>query len=244
MKKIYQKAIILKKFCEDKLTSDLYLGILKSLSYEYYDAVMDVNRDNLEEILKYVYDNTRIHHVVYKNRKYYERTNQWSWIHENNQRDNDDPDVECDEYMDACTAHPSIFPGPLQIEYVIEKIGNDIDFIAEGYDDTDEKIRQFSMIANLPLKKVLIVSDYKKFRFINHCGINKDHRGSNHCKIDLPFEDRITIELPKTLYKFAQVCYRLKSHKFDHNYEMFIGLNSSVSGKHGLTVVTKFDHGS
>lgn len=76
----------------------------------------------------------------------------------------------------------------------------------------------------------------------NPHGVNDDHRGSDHCEIELPFFSSRKLTDP-TFEQFVASLYKLKSHKFDTNYEMYCG--SKVSRRRGDYYVNlTFDHGS
>ena len=83
-------------------------------------------------------------------------------------------------------------------------------------------------------------------KLINTSGFNDDHRGSDHCRIQLPFEPTVLLRAPFTLAELLQATFRLKSHKFDFWYELFI--SASVQARPGkrtsMHVRMKFDHGS
>lgn len=51
-------------------------------------------------------------------------------------------------------------------------------------------------------------------------GINEDRRGSNHIKVALPFDNNCSITDGITFFDFIREIYKLKSHKFENNYEL------------------------
>lgn len=97
-------------------------------------------------------------------------------------------------------------------------------------------------IGKKSLNDVKILSK-KCLRLQNSHGINTDHRGSDHTKIILDFHDEFELENNCTLYKFADACYRVKSHKFDYWYELY-GAVSIKSTKSEFKIDLGFDHGS
>lgn len=77
---------------------------------------------------------------------------------------------------------------------------------------------------------------------INKDGVNPDHRGSDHCLISLPFDKELVLINP-TFDQFVIALYRLKSHKFDTWYELYI--KSIVTAQaNGYECELTYDHGS
>ena len=83
-------------------------------------------------------------------------------------------------------------------------------------------------------------------KLINTSGYNHDSRGSDRSLVQLPFETTVLLRAPFTLAELVQATFRLKSHKFDYWYELFI--SASVQARPGkrtsMHVRMKFDHGS
>ncbi|VBB18626.1 hypothetical protein YASMINEVIRUS_1111, partial [Yasminevirus sp. GU-2018] len=71
---------------------------------------------------------------------------------------------------------------------------------------------------------------------------SEDHRGSDHCLISLPTENRVRLESP-TFEKFVEALYLTKCKKFDKWYELYTGCVVTVDGSM-VTIKTKFDNGS
>jgi hypothetical protein len=94
----------------------------------------------------------------------------------------------------------------------------------------------------------------KPLRFLNTSGFNHDHRGSDHTKIILDFHSQY---VPKykintidgepyysiTFTDFVDACYRVKSHKFENHYEMFLHINCKCPPS-SFDLCLVFDHGS
>ena len=83
----------------------------------------------------------------------------------------------------------------------------------------------------------------KEINLKNENGVNKDHRGSDHTRIILDFHDNFNLPKNCTLQEFADGCYRVKSHKFYHWYELYVGASIEQSEKK-LNIHLGFDHGS
>lgn len=95
------------------------------------------------------------------------------------------------------------------------------------------------------MKDHLMFPKNYKVTLINKSGINYDHRGSNHTKIELDFHT--SWELKDNRYKtFVHGLYRIKSHKFDRCYELFLYITNVEVDRENKTIkiVLKFDHGS
>jgi hypothetical protein len=71
---------------------------------------------------------------------------------------------------------------------------------------------------------------------------SEDHRGSDHCLIELPVDTQITLQNP-TLEQLIEALWLIKYKKFDTNYEMCIG-SKILYKKNVLTLGVMFDNGS
>jgi len=69
-----------------------------------------------------------------------------------------------------------------------------------------------------------------------------DHRGSDHCLIELPVDTQITLQNP-TLEQLIEALWLIKFKKIDTNYEMCIG-SKVLYKKNILTLGVMFDNGS
>jgi hypothetical protein len=76
---------------------------------------------------------------------------------------------------------------------------------------------------------------------------NTDHRGSDHTKLILDW-NRFFVLSPKdgklTLRDIAEAIFRVKSHKFDSNYEMLLGVSEIKVTPTLITLELGFDYGS
>lgn len=128
-------------------------------------------------------------------------------------------DKYCGAYMDKCTHRAVAAQAP--IEYHVRSL---------DFSDLDVNIFPVDLRVTLH----------------NGCGINDDHRGSDHTDIYLDFNSTWVLTGP-TLRDLVEGLYRVKSHKFDRNYEMFIEATLKCLGQDGqreLHVHLVFDHGS
>lgn len=71
----------------------------------------------------------------------------------------------------------------------------------------------------------------------------EDHRGSNHCLIDLPSISNITLINP-TFNEFVETLYLSKENKFDKWYEMYTDCNIRTTNNNDITLTLNYDYGS
>jgi hypothetical protein len=83
----------------------------------------------------------------------------------------------------------------------------------------------------------------KEIKITNNHGINKDHRGSDHMIIDLPFVSNIELGCEFTLEELIIACTNLKSHKFDNCYELYCDSKCEIADNQ-IVINACFDHGS
>jgi hypothetical protein len=57
----------------------------------------------------------------------------------------------------------------------------------------------------------------------NNCGFNHDKRGSDRARIRLPFHKKVNLKKIFSLYEVLVANTKLKSHKFENDYEMYCG---------------------
>src|SRR5579872_3254557 len=87
------------------------------------------------------------------------------------------------------------------------------------------KLATFDLISQVLTDLSIPIVSSKCTRIINRSGVNADHRGSDHVRIILPFERQVELPATMTFGEFAEACYRIKSHKFDHWYELYFGVS-------------------
>jgi hypothetical protein len=83
----------------------------------------------------------------------------------------------------------------------------------------------------------------KPLTIVNSCGVNDDHRGSDHTKIVLDFHEEINLPSTCSAIELIDTFFRLKSHKFENWYEMYCGCEVDDVGVKYI-VSLDFDHGS
>lgn len=240
---------LVKKYIPKNYKLDVYTEELEITLKNY--SIVELT-SVLNDLIRYCYVTTDIAYIEYKNKKYYNSSNQW---YEREEREEDknrnyDPDIECENYMENCEfdmIHPK---NPDDVKYIIDYNKDET-----HWTDDYENIDLIRKISNANIEKVTLMG-YDFINIINKHGINHDHRGSNHCKIYLETYGNYKINLSTNLLQFANCLYRIKSHKWDTNYEMYCGINtpytkthelydkSKLTKEHGLYVSFMFDHGS
>lgn len=120
----------------------------------------------------------------------------------------------------------------IQIKYIFQ-LKKEIKKLLFLIEKTNETI-DISEIKFLFDKKIIIKNDN---------GINKNHRGSDHMIIKLPFASYVSLEKEFTLENLIVACKNIKSHKFDQWYEIFCDCDSRIV-EDKLIINTIFDHGS
>lgn len=125
---------------------------------------------------------------------------------------------------------------------------NDRDRNADCKFSYPRKINQFiyyKIIIDNDMKNLLMFHEKYIVTLINKCGIDYNHRGSDHTDIELDFHEKWVLK--DNFYKtFVDGLYRIKSHKFENNYEMFGGIDNVEIDRENKTIEIyfDFDHGS
>jgi hypothetical protein len=231
---------ILKK---NDICSDIKVVIKGYLVDLYYDCIIKLNKEIVEDLFRYIADATTFSHVIFNGLPYYERTNMWgSDLPSGIERLSYDVDVECKGYWSGeCESAGEDIINPKnsdKVSYVIKYLDTGAIIGREDVNDED-------FIKKMPdydSEKVLLVG-YKKLIVRNPVGVNRDHRGSDHCKIKLKYHKAIIKKDYITLRELCDIFYKIKSHKWDNHYEMYCGVDVHM-GKSTLTIEADFDHGS
>jgi hypothetical protein len=120
----------------------------------------------------------------------------------------------------------------------------------DGYAECEleykDPVGEIQYHVSVPKYKEAILCQFKEITVINVSGVNVDHRGSDHTEILLPAEYSWTIKKPCiTVQDLAEAFFRVKSHKFDSWYELYMQDYLQVKLEDGvLTLTARFDHGS
>lgn len=150
-----------------------------------------------------------------------------------------DEDADTDEYDEKMEVNGS----KLTYKYIGEYKSDDESklFRDGGVHDIVKKIAE--MKCN-PEEIVLISPENIIIR--NLCGFNHDERGSDKMSIRLPFYTKVNLKKRFTLYDLLITNTKLKSHKFDNNYEMYCRARCQrcQTSNDSIEVDLVFDHGS
>lgn len=106
----------------------------------------------------------------------------------------------------------------------------------------NEIISQISKLNLFQTNEIKFISN-KNIKIINRNGFNKDHRGSDHTLLKLPFVSEVDLGKEFTLYDLLVSNSNLKSHKFENWYELYCGTDS-IQTNNSIIVRLNFDHGS
>lgn len=152
--------------------------------------------------------------------------------------------VECDE-SEECDFETIVSKRPQHMKL---KFKSDTTFLSMKEDDDcfDMPESDFNKLQNNRMQDIrLRVSG--DVHLVNPKGVNWDHRGANHTRLELDFFDELNLKRDKdgciAYSKLACALYKLKSHKFDNWYEMYIGTETLVKNGN-LYAKVDFDHGS
>jgi len=113
----------------------------------------------------------------------------------------------------------------------------------DGYHDQIYSYESLELIKTYNLHDIIIKSN-KFFVFYNKNGFNRDHRGSDHTKLMLDFNNEYCVNKKCSLYELADMYYRIKSHKFENNYELYCRTELTSSSGYIYKFKLQFDHGS
>ena len=93
-------------------------------------------------------------------------------------------------------------------------------------------------------KHKVVLGGYDNIILHNTRGFNRDHRGSDHINIQLTFHKEYCVPLPCDLKTLAAALHKIKSHKFDYNYESFFNAHRLEFSDNNLHIYLRFDHSS
>lgn len=181
----------------------------------------------IRALIQFIYQNTKLEYVKYKNKKYYERTNAQSMKIRKHRRPNYDPDIECHYYENGICPGSSLFPkDPDKVTYKIKYSFPYTNSIGELYGDQDEELptcieELIAKIEALHPKNVKIIGKPMIIRNINP--ILPDHVNHNHCQVNLERYEFDIINTPCTLYDLMISCHRIKTYKWSGRRTEYCG---------------------
>ncbi len=238
---------------------EIYLGIEKYRS-EFWNQLFNLMN------MQYQVD-----WVEYQNQIYFNCTNEWNNPNgvikkiRQNGRLPCHKDYPCDGYRDCEKTKYNkiniedrnyfkyVFSGSIDIIDLEMWVGKDEDEEAYGEPDGEKKLNYkndqgiYNVIVqmqNLDLSpaQIKFILD-KDIVISNISGCNKDHRGSDHTILKLPFVKEVNLGKEFTFYDLLTANSNLKSHKFDNNYEMFCKA-SCITLDNLIKIQLDFNHGS
>lgn len=198
--------------------------------------------EDIIKLTKIIFKNQKLQYVIYDDKIYFERVNLWSSKNVDKKcpcledKDGEKGYWKCNyKYNYYAIYDDSIRPTKEKI-YVFDF--NDKFLSEKDYDDEDKELKEFFLKRILPNKEKITIKENLIFQ--NKDGINRDHRGSTHCQLELEFIPIITIK--KGTYSFDEISnllWNLKSHKFENWYELFCDCEYKNN-----KFILDFDHGS
>lgn len=201
--------------------------------------------DVLQEFVELIYENTHCVGGKIKDVLYKELPNTWS------QRKNfteEEKKYECGgEAYDDCTVSSKInkpVKGNVKLIWKFNKTKADGVTVNLNVDKewkalNKPKVLGFMKKSHEHRKEVFLQG---QVQINSNSHDSEDHRGSNHCLIDLPVNKSVTLTNP-TLEQFIEAFWMIKFKKFDKWYELYVG--SKISSKKNMIVIDcSFDNGS
>ncbi len=247
MDELTTKLLLVSNISDNYLINDIYGVIGKNIIDSYYEKIIQLDANKIKLLFWHISRNISLHHILYNGKPYYELSNKWNSSNIKN-RPEYDPDIKCNGYFE-CTASISTIrqrtTDTVEYMYSVEQQPNILENINTEFNEKEISENDKIFLENLidiDYKKTLITG-YKFIQFTNSRGINRDHRGSTHCRINLKFEKQVNINEYITLHDLVQIYYRTKSHKFDTWYELYCGC-SVIKKKENFYVNLSHDHGS
>jgi hypothetical protein len=202
----------------------LYKFIHFNEEWSYEDQYRHIDESSpINCILDFVNNRTYIKNITYKNKDYYEEDESSS----GDDSSGDDSSFESDSSDDDLN----------EIPYT-SKIRYNINIYEEGgYKNIHDLLKIYST-------DEIILIGAKSFYFYNESGINHDTRGETKCEIELPFQNDLGFQRYISLTDIMDSFYRIKSHKFDKWYELYVRCELQDSGNDRYYLIFTFDHGS
>jgi len=226
----------------------------------------------LEIIVWFIYVNFNIFYMKYEDKYYYQCSTPYSMGKlrlPDEIRKNCHDDIECDEDDENNCKHKNIdkikITNESKLEYffTFSNFSNiDTDFKntcwfdgseekrkeddEEGYnEENNESVNIFANnLKNIDINNLKeIFLDFEKKIIIKNKGYTNDHRGSDHCLIQLPKKSVIKINRKISLYEFAKSLFEIKYNKFDGHYELYCCCDI-MHLRNKIKIQMSFDYGS
>lgn len=203
----------------------------------------------LKYIIRMIMKSTHLIGAEYIGALYKELPNQW---HHRDDFTEEELEKSCNSYWECDANFDKINVDSEYIKYIWKQSKyNSVDDINYYFEcECECKIEceceevnenTYEYLKNLYDKKEQIFFN-GKLHIYNNDGINDDHRHSDHCELNLPFEPEVILQNP-TLDELIMALYKLKSHKFEDHYELYCGCKIT-NVNDGYKLELEFDHGS
>ena len=203
-----------------------------------------------DSFLRVLYTCTDLFYVKHDEKTYYNCTNVCSTYSTSELPDH----VRISHQDIVCDVDTNIGDCPLQSKTKIMK-GSETYFFkfsinkikSMHFDDASHR-EYFKYVLNLlnetTPENILFVSHFD-INILNNDGANDNHCGSDHTLIELPFYSGVNLGKMFTFNDILNAAYKIKSHKFNHQYEHFCGVDELTynTASKELTLVASFDHG-
>ena len=236
------------------------LGIYHNIQLIIYNLLyIEIDCQNttlIEDLVQYGYKIMEMDYVIYKDLSYYQRSADFHCTIVSNRPDYNS-DKECNNYSDVhCVNHEHIVPKlHKNISYVLkynsdnaniyltDKYYQECDYFLNNDDDYvyNHDIKFLKEIINIGSDRI-ILTNVDRIELLNSSGYNYDRRGSDCCEIMLDFHEEYNFK-PTNLTEFFKALYRMKSHKWDDNYELY-GFSEASVYDEKLCICINFNHGS
>lgn len=184
----------------------------------------------------YIFEGYELKSVEYDGKLYHNQPNMWD--SETHPGFAHDPVTPCTGY-DECE-----FENGKALDRFLPEKGKKIKYNIEfiGLDGAEEDDEDLGVMAAVFKHENIMI--HSKPLVIFNREFNDDHRGSDHTRIILDFPKRVEFKPQKTkMEKFIDGLFRLKSHKFENYYEMYMGTKVRFKEEE-IFVSVRFDHGS
>ena len=243
---------------DNNIISDKFDKYLLNIIDKYYQSYIgiylnidELSDDEISILIEDIYESTRIKYIIYDNKTYYGTD---SLDNKSGSGSIHDPRRECglpDGYIDECLTPPVITNiNENDIQYVFNKYYNygvyiSGDLLTKAKDMGVSK-KFIKKLQNYNYNQVFLTSNTKNYlRLLNPRGVNIDHRGSNHCYLELPFINDQILTLPISLSDITTPLYNIKSHKWGKWYELYCNchIENNINTNY-IMLKFDFDHGS
>ena len=206
------------------------LNIKRSDSSDLHHKLKDA-RENLDDILSYIYHQISLDHNKMIN--IYKHLDVPITFDDSNDSPNND------YYRSKLTFEN--YKEEDDIYYY--NIDDDLDICY--YENKSMIIELHNFLTEFSPKK-LRIGNYTTMLLKNEQGINKDARGVRYLDWRLYFWKEYEIEKESniTFHDLIIAAHKIRSHKFENNYELYCGIESWGGTDNFLMATIKFDHGS